>query len=135
MLPKQRQLSRFWNQSSFQTLVQLRKVQVLSTIAQFWQYSVPESPEGGSPVDESFHFSSHESLQFKLKTIACLGERSEDSQETLLSNTEAAVFQESAEDSKKQLREEPKSMSRNNWRLQWRALPLSQRISLGVATN
>ena len=36
VLPKRRQLSRFWNKSPLHPLVQLRKVQILSTKAQFW---------------------------------------------------------------------------------------------------
>ena len=36
VLPKLRQLSRFWNKSPLHPLVQLSKVQILSTKAQFW---------------------------------------------------------------------------------------------------
>ena len=45
---------------------------------------VPETPERGSLADESPPFSSDESLQFKLETLASLGERSEVSSEEFL---------------------------------------------------
>ena len=61
---------------------------------------VPETPERGSLADESPPFSSDESLQFKLETLASLGERSEvSSEETLTGTTEAVDVQERAEDS------------------------------------
>ena len=62
---------------------------------------VPETPERGSPADESPRFSSDESLQFKLETLASLGERSEDSEETLTGTTETVDVLERAEDSEK----------------------------------
>ena len=61
---------------------------------------VPENPERGSLADESPPFSSDESLQFKLESLASLGERSEvSSEETLTGTTEAVDDQERAEDS------------------------------------
>ena len=63
---------------------------------------VPETPERGSPADESPRFSNDESLHFKLETLASLGERSEvSSEETLTGTTEAVDVQERAEDSEK----------------------------------
>ena len=63
---------------------------------------VPETPERGSLADESPPFSSDESLQFKLETLASLGERSEvASEETLTDTTETVDVQERAEDFKK----------------------------------
>ena len=63
---------------------------------------VPETPKRGSLADESPPFSSDESLQFKLETLASLGERSEvSSEETLTGTTEAVGVQERAEDSEK----------------------------------
>ena len=92
--------------------------------------SVPETPEGESPADDSPRFSSDKSLQFKLETLVSLGEESEDSEETLTGITEAVVVQGRAEDSeKKHLRGQPKLLSRNSWRLQWRVLSLTQQIS------
>ena len=62
---------------------------------------VPETPERRSLADESPPFSSDESLQFKLETLASLGERSEVSSEETLTGAEAVDVQERAEDSKK----------------------------------
>ena len=62
---------------------------------------VPETPERRSLADESPPFSSDESLQFKLETLASLGERSEVSSEETLKGAEAVDVQERAEDSKK----------------------------------
>ena len=62
---------------------------------------VPETPERRSLADESPPFSSDESLQFKLETLASLGERSEVSSEESLTGAEAVDVQERAEDSKK----------------------------------
>ena len=62
---------------------------------------VPETPERRSLADESPPFSSDESLQFKLETLASLGERSEVSSEETLTDAEAVDVQERAEDSKK----------------------------------
>ena len=62
---------------------------------------VPETLERGSPADESPRFSSDESLQFKLETLASLGERSEDSAELLTGTTEAVDVQKRAEHSEK----------------------------------
>ena len=74
---------------------------------------VPETPEQGSPADESPRFSSDESLQFKLETLASLGERSEvSSEETLTGTTEAVDVQERAEDSEKNTTEDNRSRGR-----------------------
>ena len=62
---------------------------------------VPETPERRSLADESPPFSSDESLQFNLETLASLGERSEVSSEETLTCAEAVDVQERAEDSKK----------------------------------
>ena len=62
---------------------------------------VPETPERQSLADESPPFSSDESLQFKLETLASLGERSEVSSEETLTGAEAVDVQDRAEDSKK----------------------------------
>ena len=62
---------------------------------------VPETPERQSLADESPPFSSDESLQFKLETLASLRERSEFSSEETLTGTEAVDVQERAEDSEK----------------------------------
>ena len=63
---------------------------------------VPETPERQSLADESPPFSSDESLQFELETLASLGERSEvSSEETLTGTTEAVDVHDGAEDSEK----------------------------------
>ena len=62
---------------------------------------VPETRERRSLADESPPFSSDESLQFKLETLASLGERSEVSSEETLTGAEAVDVQGRAEDSKK----------------------------------
>ena len=59
---------------------------------------VPETPERRSLADESPPFSSDESLQFKLETLASLGERSEVSSEETLTGAEAVDVQERAGD-------------------------------------
>ena len=74
---------------------------------------VPETPERGSPADESLRFSSDESLQFKPETLASLGKRSEVSfEETLTGTTEAVDVQERAEDSEKNTTEDNRSRAR-----------------------
>ena len=56
------------------------------------EFSVPETPEVGYPADEGRRFSSDESLQFKLESLASLGARSEVSEETFTGTTEAVVL-------------------------------------------
>ena len=74
---------------------------------------VPETPERRSLADESPPFSSDESLQCKLETLASLGERSEvSSEETLTGTTEAVDVQERAEDSEKNTSEDNRSRGR-----------------------
>ena len=73
---------------------------------------VPETPERGSTADESPRFSSEESLQYKVETLASLGEKSEDSEETLTGTTEAVDVQERAEDSEKNTTEDNRSRGR-----------------------
>ena len=73
---------------------------------------VPETPERRSLADESPPFSSDESLQFKLETLASLGERSEVSSEETLTGAEAVDVQERAEDSEKNTSEDNRSRGR-----------------------
>ena len=63
--------------------------------------SVPDTSEGGSHAAESHRFSSDESLQFKLETLAYLGEISEDFEKTLTVTTGAVFLHKRAEDSNK----------------------------------
>ena len=73
---------------------------------------VPETPERRSLADDSPPFSSDESLQFKLETLASLGERSEVSSEETLTGAEAVDVQERAEDLKKNTSEDNRSRGR-----------------------
>ena len=74
---------------------------------------VPETPERRPLADESPPISSDESLQFKLETLASLGERSEvSSEETLTGTTEAVEVHDRAEDSEKNTSEDNRSRGR-----------------------
>ena len=92
---------------------------------------VPEAPERRSLADESPPFSSDESLQFKLESLASLGEREVKSHpKKLLRVLKRLTFKRELKIQKKHLRGQPKSRSRNSWRLPWRASLLTQQTSV-----
>ena len=89
---------------------------------------VPETPEAIPAAGESHRFSSDESTLLELETFASLGERSEDSEETLTGNTGVFARRELTI-LNKSFREQLKSRPRKNWSCRKRVASYSTNFS------
>ena len=130
VLPKRRQLSRFWNKSPLHPLVQLRKVQILSTKAQFWNrlFQRPQNDD----LSRMRALLSQVTSRFNLnwKPLLLLEREVKSHPKKLLRVLKRLTFKRELKIQKKHLRGQPRSRSRNSWRLPWRASLLTQQTSV-----